>query len=270
MRLVWHYIDDFIFCGSPASTECARTLDSALTACSELGMPVSAHNVEGPATDITVLGIQVNSITQTLSLPDDKLECLQHLLSAWGDKTHSTRYCSRWSAFSITRARSFGRAGLSSNGCSTYSNALSQRQPAKATSLGSTSPSVPTSNGGIRSWQTGTGCLSSQAPSPSPSRWSQMPQAPGGVAPTGTPTGSSSSGQHVPTIIYRNKGASPGGRGSGYVGPIVGSSVESALSLRQPVGCTRHPVLREPPSTYVIRSRKRGPFPQKFIRGYGC
>ena len=90
-RLVWHYIDDFIFCGPPASTECARALDSALTACSELGMPVSAHKVEGPATDITVLGIRVNSITQMLSLPDDKLERLQHLLTAWGDKTHCTR-----------------------------------------------------------------------------------------------------------------------------------------------------------------------------------
>ena len=31
-----------------------------------------------------------NSITQTLSLPDDKLERLQHLLTAWGDKTHCT------------------------------------------------------------------------------------------------------------------------------------------------------------------------------------
>ena len=96
-RLVWHYIDDFIFCGPPASTECARTFDSALTACSELGVPVSAHKVEGPATDITVLGIRVNSITQTLSLPDDKLECLQHLLTAWGDKT----YCTRWKLQSL-------------------------------------------------------------------------------------------------------------------------------------------------------------------------
>ena len=83
--------------------------------------------------------------------------------------------CSCWSAFSITCARSFGRAGPLSGGCSTYSNALSRRQPANGTPLGSTAPCVPTSNGGICSWQTGTRCLSSQAPGPSPSRWAQMP-----------------------------------------------------------------------------------------------
>ena len=199
--LVWHYIDDFIFCGPPASTECARALDSALTACSELGMPVSAHKVLGLATDITVLGIWVNSITQTLSLPDDKLERLQHLLTAWGDKTHCTDRelqslvgIINHTCRVVRPGRSFIRRML---------DLLQRTEPTAARQRHFTRLNlafrVPTSNGGVCLWQTGTGCLSSQAPGPSLSRWSQMPQTPGGVAPTGTPTGSSSSGQHVST-----------------------------------------------------------------------
>ena len=81
---VWHYIDDFIFYGPPSSTECDHTLHTALTACGELDVPISAHKVDGPATDITVLGIQLNTVAQTLSLPVDKLQRLQQLLARWG------------------------------------------------------------------------------------------------------------------------------------------------------------------------------------------
>ena len=81
---VWHYIDDFIMCGPAASTECARALDTSLAVCRQLGVPISARKVEGPATDITVLGIRVDTVAQTLSLPEDKLRRLQQLLSAWG------------------------------------------------------------------------------------------------------------------------------------------------------------------------------------------
>ena len=90
-RYVWHYIDDFIVAGPPSSVECARALDMALSTCHELGVPISAHKVEGPATDITVLGIRINTVSQTLSLPDDKLRRLRQLLTTWGDK----RACSR-------------------------------------------------------------------------------------------------------------------------------------------------------------------------------
>ena len=91
IQYVWHYIDDFIMCGAPASRECAQALDIALTTCHQLGVPISAQKVEGPATDISVLGIRVDTVAQTLSLPEDKLQRLRQLLSAWGDK----KVCSR-------------------------------------------------------------------------------------------------------------------------------------------------------------------------------
>ena len=91
VRFLWYYIDDFISCSPPASMDCAHALGTTLSACHELGMPISAHTVDGPAMDITVLGIRMNTVTLTLSLPDDKLHCLQHLLVVWGDKGNCTR-----------------------------------------------------------------------------------------------------------------------------------------------------------------------------------
>ena len=94
---IWHYIDDFLFCGPPSSTECGHTLHTALAACGELDVPISAHKVNEPATDITVLGIQLNTVAQTLSLPVDKLQRLQQLLARWGDK----QACTRWDLQSL-------------------------------------------------------------------------------------------------------------------------------------------------------------------------
>ena len=88
-RFVWHYIDDFVFCGPPASTECSHALDTALAMCRELGVPISGHKVDGPATAIAVLGNQVNTITQTLSLPQDKLQRLNNSLWRGGTRGHA-------------------------------------------------------------------------------------------------------------------------------------------------------------------------------------
>ncbi len=90
VRFVWHYIDDFIFCG-PRRLQCAYALDTALSACHELGVPISSHKVEGPATDIAVLGIRINTVTQTLSLPADKLQRLKDLLTEWEGRRLCTR-----------------------------------------------------------------------------------------------------------------------------------------------------------------------------------
>ena len=45
-----HYLDDFLFLGNPASTECAHSLAIALEVCFELGVPVAPQKVEGPST----------------------------------------------------------------------------------------------------------------------------------------------------------------------------------------------------------------------------
>ena len=45
---VLHYLDDFLFLGNPASTECTHSLAIALKVCSELGVPVAPPESRKP------------------------------------------------------------------------------------------------------------------------------------------------------------------------------------------------------------------------------
>jgi hypothetical protein len=70
---IFHYIDDFIIIGAPRSDECANCLGLFLSTCEALGMLISRDKTEGPAFRMTILGIQVDTVAMTLSLPEEKL-----------------------------------------------------------------------------------------------------------------------------------------------------------------------------------------------------
>ena len=53
--------------------------------CRELGVPLASHKCEGPATRLTFLGIEIDTIRGLLRLPAEKLERLRTLLQEWGD-----------------------------------------------------------------------------------------------------------------------------------------------------------------------------------------
>ena len=73
---VIHYLDDFLLLGHPNSDECATALRTTLATCRELGVLLAADKVEGPATLLTFLGIELNTMTMSLGLPADKLASL--------------------------------------------------------------------------------------------------------------------------------------------------------------------------------------------------
>ena len=58
-----HYLDDCILAGSPA-----------LEVCRHLGLPLHPKKYKGPSTSLAVLGIHLDSVTQTAQLQSDKLE----------------------------------------------------------------------------------------------------------------------------------------------------------------------------------------------------
>ncbi len=91
VTFIWHYIDDFIMCGPPASSVCAGSLQTTISVCAELGMPVAEHKTAGPATCLVVLGIEIDTMAGQLRLPLDKLQRLKALLSSWQHK----KYCFR-------------------------------------------------------------------------------------------------------------------------------------------------------------------------------
>ena len=89
MLLHGHYIaesvswGDFLFLGPPDSPAYLQLLEGALAVCRELGMPVALEKVEGPATRLAFLGINIDSQAFKLSLPLDKLALTSTLVQSW-------------------------------------------------------------------------------------------------------------------------------------------------------------------------------------------
>ena len=83
MSLAIHYLDDFLFVGPSMSTVCAQSLHRALTLCKELGVQVAPEKMEGPATVLTFLGIEIDTVARQLELPSDKLQRLRSTLQLW-------------------------------------------------------------------------------------------------------------------------------------------------------------------------------------------
>ena len=90
-KLTYHYLDDFVVIGMPASSECARSLETLLDACKELGIPVAAHKCTGPTTCLVFLGIQIDTVSMEITLPEEKLDHLKSLLAAWKGRKDCTR-----------------------------------------------------------------------------------------------------------------------------------------------------------------------------------
>lgn len=78
-----HYLDEFVIVGSPATDQCGRDLQTALDTCSEVGFPMSDEKTFGPATIITLLGIEIDSVAWELRLPHEKLAKLREVVARW-------------------------------------------------------------------------------------------------------------------------------------------------------------------------------------------
>lgn len=92
VRNFLHYLDDFFFCGPPASQECERALEVAVSVCQRLGLPVAPEKVVGPATVMTFLGIELDTVNEEVRLPQDKLLRLQSSLATWGQRKNATKH----------------------------------------------------------------------------------------------------------------------------------------------------------------------------------
>ena len=72
-----HYLDDFIAAGSPNSSQCSLNLQTALSVCQKLGLPLHPGKCVGPSTRLVVLGIELDSVEQYARLPEEKLLALR-------------------------------------------------------------------------------------------------------------------------------------------------------------------------------------------------
>ncbi len=80
---VRHYVDDYITIGSPGSQVCAKNVSAMLAMCAEANMPIEPEKNEGPSTTISFLGLELDSMTMEVRLPQDKLIRLRAVLESW-------------------------------------------------------------------------------------------------------------------------------------------------------------------------------------------
>lgn len=91
MSCCLHYIDDFLTLGAPDSSECKHNLQLLIDTCQLLGIPLAVEKIEGPIEWIIFLGIELDSRTMSMRLPEEKLQHLRRLVAQWIQKKAATK-----------------------------------------------------------------------------------------------------------------------------------------------------------------------------------
>lgn len=85
-----HYLDDFLFGSEKNSNQCLTTMLAFNQLCSQLGVPIASEKTVWPTPIIIFLGLVINTINMTVSIPDEKLVELRRLLESFLDKKKVT------------------------------------------------------------------------------------------------------------------------------------------------------------------------------------
>ena len=67
-----HYLDDFLFINS-SNQNCRNDLIKFLTICKRINIPISFKKTVLPTQHITFLGFEIDTMSETIRLPDEKL-----------------------------------------------------------------------------------------------------------------------------------------------------------------------------------------------------
>ena len=84
-----NYIDDLISIGLPSKIH--QSYKFLLSLLKDLGLEVSDSKLVPPSTCVTCLGIQVDTVNKTLSIPQEKLQEIKTLCKAWTHKKVVTK-----------------------------------------------------------------------------------------------------------------------------------------------------------------------------------
>ena len=113
------YLDDFLAI-APTYRQCKLAYEDLLLVLQSLGFTINWDKVVEPSQCVTFLGVEINSITQTLSLPMDKLLELKSLLTLWEGVKKTTKHMLQqligklnWAARCVKGGRTFMRRLIS-------------------------------------------------------------------------------------------------------------------------------------------------------------
>ena len=85
--LLFNYIDDLIYTGLPSQMDASFNFLKNLLV--ELGLDISPKTLVPPSTLVTCLGILIDSINKTISIPPEKLAEITQLCVQWSSKTYT-------------------------------------------------------------------------------------------------------------------------------------------------------------------------------------
>ena len=68
-----HYLDKFLFRGKSHDLTCQNTLLIFHQTCDQLGIPIAVEKTVEPTSSLTFLGIQLDTLSMQMRLPQDKL-----------------------------------------------------------------------------------------------------------------------------------------------------------------------------------------------------
>ena len=68
-----HYLDDSLFVGRDGTGDCLSLMDTFHDLCHFLSVPIAPEITEGPTKSLVVLGLQIDSVAQTVTIPLEKL-----------------------------------------------------------------------------------------------------------------------------------------------------------------------------------------------------
>ena len=84
-----NYLDDLIYIGLPSSVD--KAYQSLLSLLEELGLEISRKKLHPPDTKVVCLGILIDTIHRTMSIPTDKLAQIMQVCAEWSDKLICTK-----------------------------------------------------------------------------------------------------------------------------------------------------------------------------------
>ena len=90
-----HYLDDTLFVGKDGTGDCLSLMDTFHDMCLGLGVPIAPEKTEGPTKSLVFLGLQIDSVAQTITIPLEKLiETREKIETVMHMKKVSLKNCS--------------------------------------------------------------------------------------------------------------------------------------------------------------------------------
>ena len=90
IRWILHYLDDFLL-AAPSIEIASNWMNTLFRVLEDIGVPIAKEKTVSPATRVTFLGIEIDTIDRCIRLPQEKLSGLLTLLHQWEHKKKCTK-----------------------------------------------------------------------------------------------------------------------------------------------------------------------------------